>query len=219
MRHYKWISHNWGVALPKVHYLNLRASERSKRLGEMEPANEFLLLKGTMNKMNEGRARTGRWKWWTNIMRQNIAPTACRVSVHAVVVAVGFGWGSDMPREMKRFIIEKTGPNSDGIWEIRTMNRCYHSEAKYGMLSDRCRARGRQAELGKVRFWMGLEEMRMKIHDWGSWTRFGQNMGNQNESMLSKYGMLSRSLSRERRKGGAYPWPKKPHSEWGLRKW
>ena len=34
----------------KSSYQNLRASERSKRLEEMEPANEFLLLKGTMNK-------------------------------------------------------------------------------------------------------------------------------------------------------------------------
>lgn len=37
--------------------------------------------------------------------------------------------------EMKRFIFEIAGPDSDGIWEIRMMNRCYHSEAKYGTLS------------------------------------------------------------------------------------
>ena len=68
-------------------------------------------------------------------MRQNIAPTACRVSVHAVVVAVGLGEEATCRREMKRFMSEEAGPDSDRIWEIRKMNQCYHSEAKYGTLS------------------------------------------------------------------------------------
>jgi len=85
---------------------------------------------------------------------------------------------------MKRFIFKEAGPDSDGIWEIRTMNhQCYHSEAKYGTLSRSL-----------------SHERRKEIHIWRSWTRFGQDIENQNESLKQN---TARCLSRcrERRKG------------------
>lgn len=63
--------------------------------------------------------------------------------------------------EMKRFITEKTGPDSERIWEIRTMNRCYHCEAR---CQGRCRARGgRIFMIEKALFRMGLQELRVMM--------------------------------------------------------
>jgi hypothetical protein len=44
---------------------------------------------------------------------------------------------------MKRFIIEEAGPDSDGIQEIRRMNRYYHYEAS---CQGRCRTGGKREE-------------------------------------------------------------------------
>jgi hypothetical protein len=53
-----------------------------------------------------------------------------------------------MPRGDEEIHIEEAGPDSDGIWEIRTMNQCYHSEAKYGTLSRSLFAREEEGEEG-----------------------------------------------------------------------
>jgi len=75
--------------LPKSSYQNLRASERSKRLGRdgTLPRNSYC----DEQKIKEGRGDEDRSlkNDEPNEAKKKIAPTACRVSVHAVVVVVG----------------------------------------------------------------------------------------------------------------------------------